>query len=637
MLPKQLHYRLLLPAGIALLFFGCTTNRQTAHSDTYTQPSAIAEPAIVWNDHLGQAEAIRTYAEFADGRNRGLFSPETGTGGFPDEDFDATTAMVINWHRLPEADPRHDAALKYRKVWPEQGTWNLATGASMEFWHREERINRVVLRGLHPNSVYEYRVREGGISFHLRTMPSSLDEREVTLAITADHQVPSWNQVAHDIAQLTAELDADMFLVAGDFVNCEGAVTEENARRWATYLDLLYNVEDGYLLVDLPLTDTLLTNRVIPHVGIPGNHEIGATNHLLWPAGVMTNMSEPGYPVYRPAHWMEQLFHWPFRSEGFYSEVRPDHPNIDPEHLRAGYGKGGFGALHFSDYLLLVALDNNSQNWPATPPVGLHDWRHEPIADTWPWFETFHSDVRQDLWLKQLLEPDNAPSAGERFTHILPVWHRGLFGTNRKSMTIKNRDIFTHWLPVLQRNGVKLIKEAHDHLYVRTVPMALDTLPPAGSSIDRVRYNPRNWSLPEDADQQYIDAFFTVEVVRDDQSGEIIGWKRGNQYLSYAPDGFRVLGHGGWAAGRAQPGTRGGGNAGFWFVDEALGGETYGGSASYHLNIIQLHSDGLTSKAFHPDALQAIRSGLDPEPLHLIHWNEHTGTWSDQAEATKHR
>src|SRR5690625_7374559 len=74
-------------------------------------------------------------------------------------------------------------------------------------------------------------------------------------------------------------------------------------------------------------------------------------------------MSEPWYPKYTAANWMELLFHFPFKSEGFYSEYRPDHPNINEEYVQAGFGPGGFGKLSFSDYLLLIALDNGIQNW----------------------------------------------------------------------------------------------------------------------------------------------------------------------------------------------------------------------------------------------------------------------------------
>lgn len=70
------------------------------------------------NIRLGENEAIRTYMEFADGTNRGIYNPNTGIGGLPDEDYDATTAMVINWHSLPESNHYHNARMEYRMEYP---------------------------------------------------------------------------------------------------------------------------------------------------------------------------------------------------------------------------------------------------------------------------------------------------------------------------------------------------------------------------------------------------------------------------------------------------------------------------------------------------------------------------------------
>ncbi|MCC5905848.1 MAG: fibronectin type III domain-containing protein, partial [Balneolaceae bacterium] len=133
---------------------------------------------------LGQQEALRTYTEFADGTHRGMFDPATEEKGYPDEDYDATTAMVINWHRMPEEDSELDSRLRYRQVHPSVSSWQTADGESFEFWYREERVNRVVLRGLQPGSVYEYKVREEGEVFRFRTMPSSLDERPLRIVMT---------------------------------------------------------------------------------------------------------------------------------------------------------------------------------------------------------------------------------------------------------------------------------------------------------------------------------------------------------------------------------------------------------------------------------------------------------------------
>ncbi len=566
---------------------------------------------------LGENDALRTYTEFADGSNRGMYDPETGDKGYPDEDYDATTAMVINWHAMPEADAAREGALRYRRVHPEESDWSVASGESFEFWHRDELIHRAILTGLEPGSVYEYQVAEDGAVFRFRTMPSSLDERPVRIVFTADHQSPGWNDAAHANAQRAAEQKPDMFVVAGDFVNCEGEITSSSAGRWATYLDYLYNPEDGYFLYDKEIDGQLFENIIIPHLGILGNHETGQRHHIRWPACVATGMSEPGYPQFVAGNWMQLLFHWPYSSEGFYSEFNPDHPNMDPDHVREGFGKGGYGALHFSDYLLLIGLDS-SQNFEGPPDVGLKDWQGNPITDEWPWFETPQGDIRQDEWLKNLLEPGDGPAAGDVYTHIIPIWHRGLFGTVRLNMSLKNRNIFEHWLPVLARNNVRFIKEGHDHLYTRTVPMHITDEQPENTYIETVYYEPNTWSLTDNLSQDYLDQYYAIDVLKDEDSEENVGWAYKGHYITHDPNGFVVQGHGGWAAGRRSIGGRGGGNAGLWFVDEEKGGDSFGGSDSFHTTTVILTEEDLTVKAYHPER---------DRPIHQARWDMNAEQW----------
>ncbi len=566
---------------------------------------------------LGENDALRTYTEFADGSNRGMYDPETGDKGYPDEDYDATTAMVINWHAMPEADSALDGVLRYRRIHPNESDWAVAQAESFEFWHRDELIHRAILTELEPGSVYEYQVADDGAVFRFRTMPSSLDERPVRIVFTADHQSPGWNDAAHANARKVAAQKPDMFVVAGDFVNCEGEITSSSADRWATYLDYLYNPQDGYFLYDKEIDGQLFENLIIPHVGILGNHETGQRNHIRWPACVATGMSEPGYPQFVAGNWMQLLFHWPYSSEGFYSEFNPDHPNMDPDHVREGFGKGGYGALHFADYLLLIGLDN-SQNFEGPPDVGLKDWEGNPITDRWPWFETLQGDIRQDEWLKNLLEPGDGPAAGDVYTHIIPIWHRGLFGTVRLNMSLKNRNIFEHWLPVLARNNVRFIKEGHDHVYTRTVPMQITDEQPQNTYIETVYYEPNTWSLTDNLSQDYLDEFYAIDVLKDEDSGEIVGWTYKGHYITHDPNGFVVQGHGGWAAGRRGIGGRGGGNAGRWFVDEEKGGESFGGSDSFHTTTVILTNGGLTVKAYHPDR---------DLPIHHARWDANEERW----------
>ena len=588
----------------------------------------LTVPMSLHGEGIGTMEAIRTYVEFADGTHRGIHDPETGTKGFPDEDYDATTAMVINWHSNPEANPDHQARLEFRMEHPATTDWRVANGESLPFWHREEIVNRVILTGLEPNSVYAYRVKDEGTLFRFRTMPSSLEEREVTLVITGDHQRPNWSTTAHNNAKLAAALKPDMFIMKGDFVNCEGNVTPDNARRWARYLNILYHTESGYFLYDAEIDGTVFANMVIPHIGILGNHETGDRNHIRWPSCVATGMTEPGFPAFTAANWMELLFHFPYRSEGFFSEFRPEHPNLNPNSAQEGFGHGGFGKLSFSDYLLLIGLDN-SQNWEGEPDQGLRDWRGKPITDTWPWFETHHSDVRQDLWLQNLLEPEGGPTAGERYENIIPFWHRGLFGASRAQMTLKNRGIMEYWLPILHRNGVKYFGEAHDHAYLHTVPMGISTEQPAGTYIEKVRYRPNRWRLPGDLPQSYLDDFFSVQCLKDESTNEIVGWAYKGHYITHDPHGMRAFGHGGWAAGRSSRGARRAGNAGWWFAEENRGGKIVTGSASYGMKTLRLRPGSMVSEFIPVTELARVEEGKEPERLHHLEWNHTRQEWID--------
>lgn len=582
-------------------------------------------------EQLGQTEAIRVYLEFADGTHRGMYDSKNNKGGFADEHYDATTAMVVNWHNTSKQANENNTLLEFRCVHPTVSSWEVVKGQSHEFWHRDEIINRVVLKDLNPNSVYAFRVKNGGNIYHFRTMPSSLDERPVKIVIASDHQSPDWNNYAHDNAKMIAHLKPDMFLALGDFVNCEGRVTPTNANRWALYLDNLYNIKTGYFLYEAEVDGQTFSNMIIPHVAVLGNHETGDKNHIRWPSCVATGSSNPGYPQFTAANWMELLFHFPFQSEGFYSEFRPDHPNINKDNLKQGFGHGGFGKLSFSDYLLLIALDN-SQNWEGKPDRGLHDWQGNPITDKWPWFETHHSDVRQDLWLKNLLEPENQPSAGQKYEHIIPVWHRGLFGPVRLNMSLKNRALMEYWLPILYRNGVKFFAEGHDHTYARTVPMGIIDVQPLNTYLEKVYYQPHSWSLTPNLPQSYLDEFYSVNSLKDNKTHEIVGWEYKGNYITYNPKGMRAFGYGGWAADRSSVGGRGAGNAGWWFVDPAKGGGHFDGNQSYHINVVHLTTDGLATEALETSQLENIKAGKKPKFIHRLIWDKQKEAWSDQAK-----
>src|SRR5690625_4319349 len=437
---------------------------------------------------LGENEAIRVYTEFYDGYNRGMINKETGKGGLVDEDFDATSAIVINWHKYIERDSTLTSQLEYRKVFPKSSTWEVVKGKSLDFWYRDEKINRMVLKGLTPNSVYAFRVKNNGKIYHFRTLPTDLKYNSIKLAVTSDHQSPQWNKYAHNNAKMVSLIKPDMFVMVGDYVSDEGIISEENASRWAKYLDELYGFNGGYFLYSDSIGGELFTNIIIPHVAIVGNHDNGDEHHIRWPADLYA--PKIIYPKFTPANWMELLFHFPFKSEGFYSEYSPEHPNINEANSEEDFGYGGFGKLSFGNYLLLIALDNGSQNWEGEPDGNLLDWEGNSIIDKWPWYKKHHSDVRQDIWLKKLLEPDNGLSAGQNYDYIIPFWHRGLFGPARINMSYKNRGILQYWLPILYRNGVRFFIEAHDHLYGRTIPMKISDQHPTGTYLKKIYYSP---------------------------------------------------------------------------------------------------------------------------------------------------
>ncbi len=534
---------------------------------------------------VGTAAVERVYAEFDDGTNRGL--PDGP--GRPDEPFDATTAMVLTWHAVPTDDQSADATVRYRRLTPTSGDWTTETGDWRPFWHREERIYRAELRGLRPDAIYELEVSTAAPRVHLHTMPASLTDRSVTIATAADLQQGGFDGVAGRLTDRLAATHPDLFVGGGDYVSENGQPTAGAAARWAAYLDGLYGLPDGRFLLEKTVDGARYPRVIVPHVTVIGNHEIGRENHLRWPSCVATSSAEPGYPTYIPAQWLELLFHWPFRSEGWQSELSADHPNADPA-THAGFGHGGFGKLSFGDYLLLVVLDNN-QNWETVPDPELRDWEGNRIVDRWPWFGTHHGAVRQDHWLRTLLEPEDGRSAAERYTHVLPFWHRGLFCTGRPNATIKNREILSAWLPPLVRAGVRLVNEAHEHNYARTVPIGIDEGQPDDARIERVSFEPNTWPVPLVPDE-YHREYYTVECLLEDD--DIVGWCHDEVTATHDPSGLIAAGHGGWGAGRRPIGGRGAGQAGWWFVDESNGGLAIDGETSYHVRTITLDPATIT-------------------------------------------
>src|SRR5690625_4078304 len=116
-----------------------------------------AFPGSGQNFTLGEQEASRLYVEFADGAKRGMVDADTRRGGLPDEDYDATTAMVINWHKSGENDSSMNGRIEFRKEFPDTSAWIQRAGETFEFWHRGDWVTRVWLQKLVAHPVYACR------------------------------------------------------------------------------------------------------------------------------------------------------------------------------------------------------------------------------------------------------------------------------------------------------------------------------------------------------------------------------------------------------------------------------------------------------------------------------------------------
>jgi hypothetical protein len=567
-------------------------------------------------EKLGQNEAIRVYTEYADGKDRGMFEPGADNKGYPDEDFDATTAMVINWHRLPELQPEQNARLRYRKIYPSISKWTLAKGNTFNFWQREELINRIILKNLSPNSIYEFQVKKDGNVYRLRTMPSTLNERPVKIAVVSDFQTPDWRYPSREIAKLAAIQKPDMFVVVGDLLNDNGDPhSEKAANAWAKYLDMLYGVDSAYFFCDIQIEGINFENIIIPHVVVVGNHDVGG--QLMRPRDVNTGY-KPDYPEFTGPSWLELLFHFPFSSEGFMSEVGPNHPNLNKTNLVEGFNKGGFGSLSFGDYFLLIAL-NNILFWEGEPVSDMRDWEGNLITDKWPWYGEIQSAIRQDLWLKHTLE-------NKRYKHVIPFYHRALFGGTRLNMSHQNRDVLKYWMPLFYDNDVKFIAEGHEHLYTQTVPMKVNDRQPPDTYLEKVPYKPLSWTLVDTA-ASYLEKYYTVNCIKDNTTHEIVGWEYDGKFITYDAQGMIVQGDGGWAAGRRKIGGGQAGNAGWWFVDKEKGGELIDGKASFYITFLQLTNDDITIESFHPDELVNFQNNKFTKPIKKIKWDFNSQKW----------
>ncbi len=105
-------------------------------------------------------------------------------------------------------------------------------------------------------------------------------------------------------------------------------------------------------------------------------------------------------------------------------------------------GDPGYGVLDFGNYMSIVMGDSDHSN---------------PIAG------------EQTRWMRDTLrERSHVP-------HLIPVYHVPAWPSARSFDTDVSRAVREHWVPLFERNGIRLALENHDHTYKRTVPIYRDS------------------------------------------------------------------------------------------------------------------------------------------------------------------
>jgi len=163
---------------------------------------------------------------------------------------------------------------------------------------------------------------------------------------------------------------------------------------------------------------TLVTpgGRVIPVLAAIGNHEVRGAYHH--------NIED-----YAPGDaWQREYAPFYYGLLAF-----PGHP--------------GYGVMDFGGYLSVLLLDTDHSG---------------PI------------DGAQTSWLaRTLAERRNVP-------HVFPSYHVPAYPSVRNPEGNTHRRVREHWVPLFEENGLKLVFEAHDHVYKRTFPIREGQVHPGG-------------------------------------------------------------------------------------------------------------------------------------------------------------
>ncbi len=238
---------------------------------------------------------------------------------------DPTTSITIDWHRLPEQTEATEPVIQARP----RGTadWHDFPAERFPFPHSDRMIDRVEIKGLQPNTEYEFRGDPESRTYWFRTMPAKL-ERPVTFAAGGDvRHRRSWMEQTNRMAMLH---DPDFIVWGGDLAYADGRPDRVNL--WYEYLEVM--------------VQTLVTDdgRVPPVVVGIGNHEV-----------------QGGYHRDR------------FNSDEDKLELAPFFYN-----LFAFPGIQGYNTLDFGNYLSFIVTDTDH----STPVVGEQTrWLRRALAE----------------------------------------------------------------------------------------------------------------------------------------------------------------------------------------------------------------------------------------------------------------
>jgi len=163
--------------------------------------------------------------------------------------------------------------------------------------------------------------------------------------------------------------------------------------------------------------NTLVTadGRVIPVLAAIGNHEVRG-----------------GY-YHRNDH--ERREHLPA-----YTQTDESRSQIAPYYysLFAFPGQPGYGVLDFGDYMSILLLDTDHSN---------------PIEGA------------QTEWLEQVL------AERQEVPHLFPNYHVPAYPSVRSPEGTTQTRVRNEWVPLFEQYGVRMVFEAHDHIYKRTFPI----------------------------------------------------------------------------------------------------------------------------------------------------------------------